>query len=191
MHWEQNVTFRKVRFNRLKNEAERKRIFSLAQNSILCEGIRRQRSDLALNLLTLYKDDQGRLIQILDKLLDRDIHVLFKNPNINPFNVGSKKVNQTSNTTQQANSNSPSSAIRAQQRKSAASNTTGEPLTEIDSSGLDESEGENFDQKAWEAKFRCLNLKTTSKRISNGNAQYSIDYERMPLFFLLLRFYQY
>lgn len=191
MHWEQNVTFRKVRFNRLKNEAERKRIFSLAQNSILCEGIRRQRSDLALNLLTLYKDDQGRLIQILDKLLDRDIHVLFKNPNINPFNVGSKKVNQTSNPTQQANSNSPSSAIRAQQRKSAASNTTGEPLTEIDSSGLDESEGENFDQKAWEAKFRCLNLKTTSKRISNGNAQYSIDYERMPLFFLLLRFYQY
>lgn len=182
MHWEQNVTFRKVRFNRLKNEAERKRIFSLAQNSILCEGIRRQRSDLALNLLTLYKDDQGRLIQILDKLLDRDIHVLFKNPNINPFNVGSKKVNQTSNTTQQANSNSPSSAIRAQQRKSAASNTTGEPLTEIDSSGLDESEGENFDQKAWEAKFRCLNLKTTSKRISNGNAQHSIDYERMSLF---------
>jgi hypothetical protein len=33
---------------------------------------------------------------------------------------------------------------------------------------LDESEGENFDQKAWEAKFRCLNLKTSSKRISNG-----------------------
>lgn len=156
---------------------DKKEIFSLAQNPILCEGIRRQRSDLALNLLTLYKDDQGRLIQILDKLLDRDIHVLFKNPNINPFNVGSKKINQTSNTSQQANNNSSSSSIRGQQRKAAASNTTGEPLAEIDSSGLDESEGENFDQKAWEAKFRCLNLKTTSKRISNGNVTDSIEDE--------------
>ena len=121
-----------------------------------------------MNLLTLYKDDQGRLIQILDKLLDRDIHVLFKNPNINPFNVGTKKVNATSNAGQQTNTNSPSLSARAQQRRSAASNANGEQLTEIDSSGLDESEGENFDQKAWEAKFRCLNLKQTSKRISNG-----------------------
>ena len=145
-------------------------MFSLAQNPILCEGIRRQRSDLTLNLLTLYKDDQGRLIQILDKLLDRDIHVLFKNPNINPFNVGSKKVNQISISSQQTNTNSPSSSTRLQHKKSTttASNINGEPLTEIDSSGLDESEGENFDQKAWEAKFRCLNLKTSSKRISNG-----------------------
>ncbi|CAF1444047.1 unnamed protein product [Rotaria sordida] len=155
---------------------------SEAQNPILCEGIRRQRSDLALNLLTLYKDDQGRLIQILDKLLDRDIHVLFKNPNINPFNVGSKKLNQTSILSQQTNTNSSllssssSSSVsnRSQHKKllttttTTASNINGEQLTEIDSSGLDESEGENFDQKAWEAKFRCLNLKTSSKRISNG-----------------------
>ena len=142
---------------------------SEAQNPILCEGIRRQRSDLALNLLTLYKDDQGRLIQILDKLLDRDIHVLFKNPNINPFNVGSKRASQNSTSTQQTNSNSPSLSTRVQNRRlTTASNLNGEPLTEIDSSGLDESEGENFDQKAWEAKFRCLNLKTSSKRISNG-----------------------
>jgi hypothetical protein len=144
-------------------------IFYLAQNPILCEGIRRQRSDLTLNLLTLYKDDQGRLIQILDKLLDRDIHVLFKNPNINPFNVGSKKVNQNSALTQQTNTNSPSLSTRSQHRKS---NVNGETLTEIDSSGLDESEGENFDQKAWEAKFRCLNLKTSSKRISNGKEEH-------------------
>ena len=141
----------------------------LAQNPILCEGIRRQRSDLALNLLTLYKDDQGRLIQILDKLLDRDIHVLFKNSNVNPFNVGSKKAQQNSAATQQTNTNASSASTRLQHRRSTAtSNANGEPLTEIDSSGLDESEGENFDQKAWEAKFRCLNLKTTSKRISNG-----------------------
>jgi hypothetical protein len=147
---------------------EKKNYFNLAQNPILCEGIRRQRSDLTLNLLTLYKDDQGRLIQILDKLLDRDIHVLFKNPNMNPFNVGSKKVNQNSILSQQTNTNSSSLSTRLQHKKSTTSNINGETLAEIDSSGLDESEGENFDQKAWEAKFRCLNLKTSSKRISNG-----------------------
>jgi hypothetical protein len=140
-----------------------------AQNPILCEGIRRQRSDLALNLLTLYKDDQGRLIQILNKLLDRDIHVLFKNIHINPFNVGSKKATSTSLSCQQIDRHSPSLSTCSQHQKSnVTSNTTNEPAAEIDSSGLDESEGENFDQKAWEAKFRCLNLKTTSKRISNG-----------------------
>ena len=133
--------------------------------------------------MTLYKDDQGRLIQILDKLLDRDIHVLFKNPNVNPFNVGTKKANQSSATLQQqANANSPTLSSRSQHKKSAmaaaaaaASNTSGEPLTEIDSSGLDESEGENFDQKAWEAKFRCLNLKNSSKRISNGKNRNQIQ----------------
>ncbi len=71
---------------------------------------------------------------------------------------------------QQLNTNSPTLSTRSQHKKSTTTtaNINGEPLTEIDSSGLDESEGENFDQKAWEAKFRCLNLKTSSKRISNG-----------------------
>jgi len=87
---------------------------------------------------------------------------------MNPFNVGSKKVNQNSILSQQSNTNSSSLSTRLQHKKSTASNINGETLAEIDSSGLDESEGENFDQKAWEAKFRCLNLKTSSKRISNG-----------------------
>lgn len=57
----------------------------------------------------------------------------------------------------------------SQDRKSTSGASNGvETRGDIDSSGLDESEGENFDQKAWEAKFRCLNLKTSSKRISNG-----------------------
>lgn len=112
--------------------------------------------------------------------------MLFKNPNINPFNVGSKKVNQTSIQSQQTNTNSPTLSTRLQHRKTAATTTTsninGETLTEIDSSGLDESEGENFDQKkAWEAKFRCLNLKTTSKRISNGK-------EKQHIIFNILEF---
>ena len=64
---------------------------------------------------------------------------------------------------------SPMLTARTQtKRVTLATNGNGEPVAEIDSSGLDESEGENFDQKAWEAKFRCLNLKTSSKRISNG-----------------------
>ncbi|CAF4143013.1 unnamed protein product, partial [Rotaria sp. Silwood1] len=63
---------------------------------------------------------------------------------------------------------SPTLHLTTSRNTSTISNISGEQLTEIDSSGLDESEGENFDQKAWEAKFRCLNLKTSSKRISNG-----------------------
>lgn len=60
----------------------------------------------------------------------------------------------------------------------------GETLTEIDSSGLDESEGENFDQKkAWEAKFRCLNLKTTSKRISNGIKNFNLEFCKNSIFY--------
>ncbi|CAF0729450.1 unnamed protein product [Didymodactylos carnosus] len=148
---------------------------SEGQNPILCEGIRRQRSDLALNLLTLYKDDQTRLIKILEKLLDRDIHILFKNPNMNPFNIGSKKLH-TQSTTISSGTTSSVNLEQSHDSTNSFDDATSNRLeykktlatAEIDSSGLDESEGENFDQKAWEAKFRCLNLKNSSKRISNG-----------------------
>ncbi len=58
---------------------------------IYCEGIRRQKGELALSLLLTYKDDQTRLLRILDKILDRDVHVLFKAP-FNPFQPNLKKI---------------------------------------------------------------------------------------------------
>lgn len=39
---------------------------------LLCEGIRRQRGELALSLITHYKDDQEKLDLILRQLLDKD-----------------------------------------------------------------------------------------------------------------------
>ncbi len=53
---------------------------SEADHPLLCEGTRRQRGDLALMLLVNYKDDPEKLAKIMEKLLDRDIHQMFKTP---------------------------------------------------------------------------------------------------------------
>ena len=53
---------------------------SEADHPLLCEGTRRQSGDLALLLLVHYKDTPEKLRQIIEKLLDKDIHQLFKSP---------------------------------------------------------------------------------------------------------------
>nr|XP_018897398.1 PREDICTED: zinc finger SWIM domain-containing protein 8 [Bemisia tabaci] len=53
---------------------------SEADHPLLCEGTRRQRGELAITLLTYYKDDQNKLARIMDKLLDREVHQLIKTP---------------------------------------------------------------------------------------------------------------
>ena len=53
---------------------------SEADHPLLCEGTRRQRGDLALLLLANYKDTPQKLREIIEKLLDKDIHQLFKSP---------------------------------------------------------------------------------------------------------------
>ena len=53
---------------------------SEAEHPLLCEGTRRQRGDLALQLLVHYKDYPDKLAKVMDKLLDKDIHQLFKAP---------------------------------------------------------------------------------------------------------------
>ncbi|XP_010890594.2 zinc finger SWIM domain-containing protein 8 isoform X5 [Esox lucius] len=45
---------------------------SEAEHPLLCEGTRREKGDLALALMITYKDDQSKLKNILDKLLDRE-----------------------------------------------------------------------------------------------------------------------
>lgn len=49
---------------------------SEADHPLLCEGTRRQRGDLALTLLVYYKDSKDRLNKIMDKLLDKEIHMI-------------------------------------------------------------------------------------------------------------------
>lgn len=53
---------------------------SEAEHPLLCEGTRRQRGELALTLLSNYKDEPHRIAKIMEKLLDRDIHTLIKTP---------------------------------------------------------------------------------------------------------------
>lgn len=53
---------------------------SEAEHPLLCEGTRRQRGDLALTLLSYYKDEPRKICRIMEKLLDREIHTLIKNP---------------------------------------------------------------------------------------------------------------
>ncbi|XP_055711055.1 zinc finger SWIM domain-containing protein 8 homolog isoform X3 [Phlebotomus papatasi] len=53
---------------------------SEAEHPLLCEGTRRQRGDLALTLLYYYKDEPRKIAKIMEKLLDREIHVLMKTP---------------------------------------------------------------------------------------------------------------
>ena len=51
---------------------------SEAEHPLLCEGTRKQRGELALTLLTHYKDDQTRLVTIMDKFLDKEVHQMHK-----------------------------------------------------------------------------------------------------------------
>ncbi|XP_036344854.1 zinc finger SWIM domain-containing protein 8, partial [Rhagoletis pomonella] len=53
---------------------------SEAEHPLLCEGTRRQRGELALSLLCYYKDEPRKIAKIMEKLLDREIHVLLKSP---------------------------------------------------------------------------------------------------------------
>lgn len=53
---------------------------SEADHPLLCEGTRRQRGDLALAMLLYYKDDPDKLAKTMEKLLDREIHQLYKVP---------------------------------------------------------------------------------------------------------------
>ncbi|XP_054168196.1 zinc finger SWIM domain-containing protein 8-like [Oppia nitens] len=52
---------------------------SEAEHPLLCEGTRRQRGELALTLLVHYKDDQQKLHKIMDKLLDKEVHQMYRN----------------------------------------------------------------------------------------------------------------
>lgn len=58
---------------------------SEADHPLLCEGTRRQRGDLAVMLLVHYKDDADKLAKIMEKLLDRQVHPLYKAPLLSSF----------------------------------------------------------------------------------------------------------
>lgn len=58
---------------------------SEAEHPLLCEGTRRQRGDLSITLLVFYKDDQEKLAKIMDRLLDKEVHQMYKSPPLSSY----------------------------------------------------------------------------------------------------------
>ena len=175
---------------------------SESQHSLLCEGIRRQKGDLALNLLLTYKDDEQRLLRIMDKILDREIHCLFK-PNtslisFNPFNPNLKKIQQQqliefnqlglndidNNSDEQDEQKKESSAAGKHDHLllSVPTSKRGQFSTAIDSlsSGWEESENESpnvsNEISLLETKYRCLNMRNNS----SNSLQQTIENNEAP-----------
>ncbi|CAK1546179.1 unnamed protein product [Leptosia nina] len=69
---------------------------SEADHPLLCEGTRRQRGDLALTLLSFYKNSPVKLARIMNKLLDRDIHQLTKGPMVSMYYSSNPRFNTRS-----------------------------------------------------------------------------------------------
>ncbi|KAG1663561.1 Zinc finger SWIM domain-containing protein 8 [Nymphon striatum] len=98
---------------------------SEAEHPLLCEGTRRQRGELAITLLVHYKDDQEKLVQIMDKLLDKEVHCMFNKPPV--MNSGGFPTSSvpTSCSTVAASSNSKPPI--EDEPQVAASNDTADP----------------------------------------------------------------
>lgn len=141
------------------------------QYPILCEGLRRQKGDLALTLLLTYKDDQSRLVRIMDKLLDKETHVLFKTP-INPFQPNLKKIQQNQQQSQQQplkSSNISSQTVPYTKSTEVPKPTPKYSTVDSLSSGWDESENEcpTHNLNLLEAKVKCMNIKQSNKKGSS------------------------
>ncbi|KAG8193595.1 hypothetical protein JTE90_000229 [Oedothorax gibbosus] len=191
---------------------------SEAEHPLLCEGTRRQRGDLAITLLVTYKDDTEKLAKIMEKLLDKEVHQMYKAPASSVYYSSASSPQQSngspaassedkgaqddgankdgddgeqhddgSNATADArrdgdrpanvnrprslqsssqNSGPGSSRMRDMRQSHRMHEDNGEHSEGASSPGWEE------DYKAWEAKFRCTNFRTTKKH-SGGMA--SID----------------
>ncbi|KAF8796402.1 Zinc finger SWIM domain-containing protein 8 [Argiope bruennichi] len=189
---------------------------SEAEHPLLCEGTRRQRGELAITLLVTYKDDQEKLAKIMEKLLDKEVHQMYKAPassmyyssasssqqngSSNFLSSDDKNINEdgTSKDTEEGelheeaengqsasdNRSEHQSVARPRSLPSAHNSTPGSSRSRDSrqSHRMHEDNGEHSegasspgweeDYKAWEAKFRCTNFRTTKKH-SGGMA--SID----------------
>ncbi|XP_053306528.1 zinc finger SWIM domain-containing protein 8 isoform X2 [Spea bombifrons] len=129
---------------------------SEAEHPLLCEGTRREKGDLALDLMITYKDDQSKLKKILDKLLDRESQT-HKPQTLSSFYSSSKPTT--------ANQKSPS---KHASQSSAAILISGSPAAHQQpgvATAVHGNLGENFPEK---------NTQDSSQRSTNepaGEAQ--------------------
>ena len=168
---------------------------SEADHPLLCEGTRRQRGDLALMLLVNYKDDPEKLAKIMDKLLDKDIHQMCKSPllpnyytcrsgtnaqqqmsvNVPPPGYPANNPNQPPPQQNLANDMAnlhlgarPRDRVRRASRENQQDGAAGVRRPE----GASPPDWDSY--KAWEAKFRCTNLRTNKPK-TPGHHMASID----------------
>ncbi|XP_053208052.1 zinc finger SWIM domain-containing protein 8 homolog [Panonychus citri] len=90
---------------------------SEAEHPLLCEGTRKQRGDFIVELLVHYRDEVDKLNKIMDKVLDQEVHQLYKNPppgssvnnqNANNSNNNNSVNNNSNNNKYNINTGSPS-----------------------------------------------------------------------------------
>ncbi|ESO89038.1 hypothetical protein LOTGIDRAFT_209983 [Lottia gigantea] len=80
---------------------------SEAEHPLLCESTRRQRGELAMTMLLLYKDDQTRLSRIMDKILDKEIHQQYKAPSLVTYLVNRPSTSHTISSSLSSNTTTP------------------------------------------------------------------------------------
>ncbi|XP_067937887.1 zinc finger SWIM domain-containing protein 8-like [Watersipora subatra] len=146
---------------------------SEAQHPLICEGTRRQKGDLAISLLVQYKEDQYKLDKILEKLLDKSIHQLFKAPPISSYLTPGAGVSSGRASSRQADITAVSSGFVSMTLGELRGDNVVRPrvyrATRPTSNSLEERREDDLDCKMLEAKLRC-GLYGRSKRPSVGMA---------------------
>ena len=113
---------------------------SEAEHPLLCEGTRRQRGELALMLLVFYKDDQEKLSKIMDRLLDKDVHQMYKNPT-NEYSNGEQA---SPSSTAVSNEPSTSASVTSPQGTFAPSETSSTSDTKTLTPSVTDRNGESL-----------------------------------------------
>ena len=175
---------------------------SEADHPLLCEGTRRQRGDLTLMLLVNYKEDPERLAKIMDKLLDKDIHQMCKTPLLPTYYTCRTGMLQQSASQPSVSVNVPPPGYPQHQnnphgaagnmlandmagmnlgarprdrvRRTSRENQQQVAAAEPDRRPVPSPPADWDSYKAWEAKFRCTNLRTNKPR-TPGHHMASID----------------
>lgn len=124
---EEKLAFEKLGFEAAVAALGLKANVSEAEHPLLCEGTRRQRGELAITLLVNYKDDQEKLAKIMDKLLDKEVHQMYKTSVIDSFNNINNHTYTTDSTNcspPRINGNSQNGIVKLPERQTPDSNST-------------------------------------------------------------------
>ncbi|CAH1795555.1 unnamed protein product [Owenia fusiformis] len=142
---------------------------SEAEHPLLCEGTRRQRGDLAIAMLVHYKDDQIKLQKIMEKLLDKDVHQLYKGPTLNSYLPSGKtgaasQVKHTDKTAStgaegvRQNNVAATQAVPSHNACGAENGAAAVPSTSSQADNWQERGRDNLDYLNLEQKFMTMHL---------------------------------